>query len=192
MRTTCSLKPSRDTEYVSAWDVKQYVYCPMIPWIKENIEVMEPPDINMLLGRPEGPKEETLEKLKIPKPWRYEVYLRNPSLKISGVVDVIGGVEKFEVVEFKTFGRLRHDHFTAQLLFYAYLVNTTLGPVLRAHMLLGRKVLTYCVTDEVLNQVGRLIKKVREVKTSVEPPVGRRVDPRKCSLCWYRRYCPST
>ncbi|MEM1831006.1 MAG: CRISPR-associated protein Cas4 [Desulfurococcaceae archaeon] len=192
VRTTYSPKTAQSPDYVTAWDVKQFTYCPIIPWIKENIGVVEPPDINMMLGKPEGPKEEILEELNVPKPWRYEIHLKNQLLRISGVVDVVGGVKRFEVVEFKLFTRRRYDHFTTQLLFYAYLVSKTLGPVARAHMLLGRKTITYQVSDDVLKQVEKLVRKVREAKTSEDPPVGRRLDPRKCSLCWYRRYCPNT
>ncbi|MEM0297733.1 MAG: CRISPR-associated protein Cas4 [Zestosphaera sp.] len=192
MRTTYSRENSREADYITAWDIKQFVYCPLIPWIKENVGVIEPPDINMMLGRPEGPKENILKELKIPKPWRYEVYLRNPHLRISGVVDLVGGTKKFEIVEFKLFSRLRYDHYTAQLLFYAYLVTKTLGPVLRAHMLLGKKTTTYHVSGETLRQVEKLVEKVRNVKTSEDPPVSRHLDPHKCALCWYRRYCPNT
>ncbi len=191
METTSLRKDVEGIEYVTAWDVKQFVYCVMIPWIKENIGISEPPDINMSLGKSRKPAEAVLEKLRVPKPWRYETYLRDPRLRISGVVDVIGGEKKFEVVEFKYFSRLRYDHFTTQLLFYSYLVTKTLGPVTRAHMILDRKTITYHITDEVLNQVEKLINRVREVKASAEPPVSRRLDPRKCSLCWYKRYCPS-
>lgn len=187
----CSHSNAQDPYYVSAWDVKQYVYCPLIPWIKEWVGVTEPPDINMELGKPKGPREEVLEELKVPKPWRYEVRLRNACLGISGVVDVVGGDRKFEVVEFKLFSRRRYDHFTSQLLFYAYLVSRTLGPVRRAHILIGGKTLTYFISEEVLASVKRLVERVRKVKTCEEPPFSTRVDPRKCSLCWYRRYCPS-
>jgi len=152
---------------------------------------VEPPDINMELGRPEGPKEEVLVRLGIPKPWRYEVYLRNTDLMIVGVVDLVGGAKKFEIVEFKLFNRRKYGHFTSQLLFYAYLVNKSLGPVYRAHIVLGKNTVTYYVTGEVLQHIERLIRKVREVKINDDPPRGVRADPHKCGLCWYRRYCPS-
>jgi len=190
VRTTYSREYYRDPYYVSAWDVKQYVYCPLIPWIKEHVGVVEPPDINMELGKPEGPKEDVLIRLGVPKPWRYDVYLRNTDLMIVGVVDLVGGVKKLEVVEFKLFNRRRYSHFTSQLLFYAYLVSKSLGPVHKAHIVLGKNTITYYVTEETLRHVERLVERVREVKTGDDPPRGVRQDPHKCGLCWYRRYCP--
>lgn len=190
MRITYLREYYRDPCYVSAWDVKQYVYCPLIPWIKEHVNVAEPPDLNMVLGKINEPKEEILRRLGVPEPWRYEVYLRNTELMIVGVVDLVGGDKRLEVVEYKSFNRRRYGHFTSQLLFYAYLVSKSLGPVHRAHIVLGKNAITYHVTEETLQHVEKLVRKVREVKTRDDPPRGVRPDLHKCGLCWYRRYCP--
>lgn len=170
--------------------MKEYTYCPVIVWIRSVLGLREPPSLDMALGSSKPYKPELLERAGIPKPWSFEVKLRNSSLGISGVVDLVGGSGRYEVAEVKAFGRRSHGHFTYQLMFCAYLVSTVLGPVVRAHLILGDRVKTYPVSDRALREVERVIRRVREIKESERPPPTPYAGSRRCSLCWYRRYCP--
>jgi len=185
-----SYKNQLSPYYVTAWDVKQYVYCPTIPWIKVTHGVVEPPTISMELGKPKNPSEEFLIKLGLPKPLRYEVKVKSVKHGVAGVVDVVCGLKKLEVVEFKNFPRKKYEHFTSQTLFYAYLVNVALGPVFKAHLILKDFVRTYAITLETLKRVERLVSEVRESMNSEKPPKPQVRDRLKCAICWYRRYCP--
>lgn len=176
--------------YVTSGDVKDYTYCPTIVWIKSVLGVREPPSMDMVLGSSKPYRAEVFERARIPKPWAFEVPLRSRSLGISGIVDLVGGSGRYEVAEVKAFKRKSHTHFTSQLMFYVYLTSTVLGPVVRAHLVLGDRIKTYSVSDRALREVERIVKKVREIKESERPPATPYAGSRRCGLCWYRRYCP--
>ncbi|MEM1962586.1 MAG: CRISPR-associated protein Cas4 [Sulfolobales archaeon] len=177
--------------YVTSGDVKDYTYCPTIVWIKSALGVREPPSVDMVLGSSKPYRSEVFERIGIPKPWAFEVLLRCKHLGISGVVDLVGGSRRYEVAEVKAFKRRNYSHFTSQLMFYAYLTSVVLGPVVRAHLVLGDRVKTYSITDRVLQEVERVVKRVREIKNSDRPPTTPYAGSKRCVLCWYRRYCPS-
>ncbi|MCS7099435.1 MAG: CRISPR-associated protein Cas4 [Sulfolobales archaeon] len=175
--------------YVTSADVKEYVYCPAIVWIRHVLNVEEPQDFNMAFGRSKSYRLDVLERVGVRKPWSFEVFLRNPSKGIAGVVDVVGGSGRFEVVELKAFRRRSFSHFKSQLMFHAYLVSTTMGPVTRAYLVLDDRVRAYVVNETATRDVERIIEGVRRVRESERPPRASR--SWKCRLCWYRRYCPS-
>ncbi|MEM1622682.1 MAG: CRISPR-associated protein Cas4 [Sulfolobales archaeon] len=187
MLLTCAA----DRRYVTSVDIKDYTYCPTIIWIKSVLGVREPPSVDMVLGSSKPYRAEVFERIGIPKPWAFEVPLRCGSLGVSGVVDLVGGSRRYEVAEVKAFKRRNYSHFTYQLMFHAYLTSVVLGPVVRAHLVLGDRVKTYSITDRVLREVERVVKKVREIKDSDRPPTTPYAGSRRCVLCWYRRYCPS-
>ena len=184
-------RPEKDVWYVTGWDVRQFTYCPVIPWLRANYGVEEPPTFSMALGLEVGKdvKESVAKKLNLPKPWRFEVRIDDYGDGLSGTVDILAGSKWFAVVEVKAFKRRRFEHFTSQLFFYVYLVNKVLGPVREAYLVLGDEVVSYVVDEYVLKKASELVRKVREVKASAKPPNPR--VGRHCSCCWYRRYCLS-
>jgi len=184
-------RPERDVWYVTGWDVRQFTYCPVIPWLRANYGVEEPPTFSMALGLDVGRdvKELIARKLNLPKPWRFEVRVDDHREGLSGTVDILAGSRWFAVVEVKAFKRRRFEHFTSQLFFYVYLVNKALGPVRESYLVLGDEVVSYVVDEYVLKKASELVRKVREVKASAKPPNPRRGT--HCSYCWYRRYCLS-
>lgn len=178
--------------YVTAWDVKQYTYCPAIVWIRHHLEVEEPAGTSMELGRSREYDEEVLKALRIPRPWYFEVRLRDPRRGVAGVVDLVGGSGKLEVAEVKAFKRRGFEHFRLQLMFYAYLATLCLGPVVRAHLVLGSRAYTYPVTDRALREVSDVVNRVLDVVSSERPPPTPYARSSRCSRCWYRRFCPWT
>jgi CRISPR/Cas system-associated exonuclease Cas4 (RecB family) len=132
--------------------------------------VEEPADTNMELGKSREYSRDTLEALGLPKPWYFEVWLRDRKRGIAGVVDIVAGSGRFEVVEMKAYRRRSFNHFRLQLMFYAYLATHCLGPVVRAHLVLGDSVRTYPVTEGSLREVSRAVGRVVEVAGSERPP----------------------
>ncbi|OYT44399.1 MAG: CRISPR-associated protein Cas4 [Desulfurococcales archaeon ex4484_42] len=182
-------RPVRDSWYISGWDVRQYTYCPMIPWLKANYSIEEPPTYSMELGSSieKEHKESVAKKLKLPKPWRFNIVIQDVKEGLVGIIDILAGKGPYIVVEVKAFKRNNYEHYITQLLLYTYIVNKVLGPVRNAYLVLGNKVIKYEITDETIKRVRKLIAKVRAIKTSTTPPLVRRSS--KCNSCWYRRYC---
>ena len=178
-----------NNEYVTSWDLKQYIYCPVIPWLKSNYLVEEPMSKSMELGKLGIEEKELISnELELPKPIRFEVFIVSKKLRIAGVVDIIAGEKRLVVVEVKKYFRRKYEHFKTQLNFYAYLVTKELGPVTTAILKLGNEVIKYRVEAEEIKKTEELIKKVREVKQSPTPPITNQ-ERSKCLNCWYRRYC---
>ncbi len=177
--------------YVTPWDVKQYVYCPMIPWIVYHLGINEPPTESMVMGGEVDAsyKEKIAEKLRLPKPWRIEVELEDNELGLHGKVDIIAGHRKLIVVEVKRYKRISVEHYQAQLLVYALLVAKKLGPVGKAILVYGDKVLEYSITNADILLARKLVEKTRRIIDNDKPPIVNQ-NQRKCNICWYRRYCP--
>lgn len=178
-------------DYITPWDVKQYVYCPLIPWITHHLGVSEPPTESMLLGGEldASHKEEIAGKLGLPKPWRIEVEVEDNELGLHGKVDIIAGRKRLIVVEVKRYERISIEHYKAQLLVYALLVTRRLGPVSKAILVYGDKAIEYPVTSEDLVIARKLVEKTIKTIDNEKPPITNQ-NPRKCRTCWYRKYCP--
>ncbi len=184
------LRIERDPWVITGWDIRQYSFCPLIPWLRSNYGIEEPPTYSMELGRELCIERRELiaSELRVPKPWRFEVMVENYDLGIAGKIDLLGGSKWFAVVEVKGFRRCNFSHFLNQLLFYTYLVNSTVGPVRYSYLVLGDEVRKYVVGDYELSKVRKLISRVRRIKLSNEPPQVVK-DVSKCLGCWYSRYC---
>lgn len=179
-----------NTEYVTAWDIKEYVFCPVIPWIRSNFMVVEPLTKSMELGNADiNYKKDIAKKLHLPHPQDFEVSIVSKKLGAVGRVDIIAGSKKVLIAEVKKFWRRRCKHFETQLKFYALLVCKEVKPVEYAYLVLGNKIMKYRIEYEDLKRIEKLIKEVREVKNSPEPPTHS-PNPRQCINCWYRKYCP--
>jgi CRISPR-associated exonuclease Cas4 len=171
--------------------LKQLDFCPAIPWINEKLGFYEPLTFSMDKGS-EINLEEVSEKLKLPKPRVYEVYVRDKDLGIGGVVDIIAGEKRVTVVEAKSFFRRSFIHFRTQLLVYAYLVNKVYSTVEKALLVMdGKVVLELRLNENYFKAVENKIKRYKKVIESERPPVVNK-SFQKCVPCQYKRVCPVT
>jgi len=178
------------SDAITPWDVKQYAYCPLIPWIARNYGVREPETYGMQWGREErAARLEKLKRFNLEPPLRFDVHLYSSKLRMAGIADAVAGEKRLTVIEVKAFTRKRYDHFRAQLMAYALLCEACIGPTRTALLLIGNKVRAWDVTREALSETERLALKVRQVIESERPPLTQQ--SQKCSSCWYRRFCPN-
>ena len=181
--------------YISVNELKEYEYCPAIPWIHRYVGLRTQPTPSMESARERADasyKEEVAGKLGLPRPYRIEYPIRSRSLGLSGVIDVLAGDRRYYVLEVKAYRRprARLRHFRIQLLAYALLVNTELGPVREAILYNGGEVIRVPVTKESLSRVRRILAGLRAALESEEPPQPNQPG-QKCSYCWYKRICPA-
>ncbi|MEM3943503.1 MAG: CRISPR-associated protein Cas4 [Thermofilaceae archaeon] len=178
------------SDVITPWDVKQYAYCPAIPWIARSFGVREPETYSMRLGREERQRRMLeLRGLGLEPPIRLDVEMFSPRFRMAGVADAVAGSRRFTVVEVKAFKRKGLAHFRAQLMAYALLCEECVGPTVKAVLLVAGKPLTYDVDAGALEEAGRLASKLREILESERPPPIS-AGP-KCLSCWYRRLCPA-
>ena len=170
--------------FVTPLMVKEYVYCPAIPWIQWNYGVEPEPTPSM-----EGGSEAKVPRLSdiaeavgLPRPRRFELFIVDRNHGVSGRIDAVGGSRRrgFEVLEYKAFPRGRIRHFRAQLLVYMLVVNTTLGPVRKGHLVVGNRHLVIEATEEALREAEQLVEATARVVDSPDPPPVHVVEA-KCS-----------
>jgi len=185
-------EPLSYSRILSVTAVKNYVLCPLIPWIQARHGLHEDPTISMETGRMSAEeKMEIAEKLGLPRPYVVEKRLYSARLGLAGTVDLIAGRRSLVVLEAKRYRRRRRlsRHFIAQLMVYALLVNDIVGPVREAILYLGGSVLRFQVTGEWLAEAERLVRAAWRAVSSEQPPRSS-VPARLCRQCWYRRVCP--
>lgn len=179
------------SEPITPWMVKQYFYCPAIPWIVRNYGVVEPPTESMKEGK-NLTYEEKIRRLKkagIKGRVELETSLKSTKYNIQGKVDAIAREErKAVVVEIKAYKDRRVFRHKMQLLTYALLAQDNIGPVHQAILILGGKNLKYIISHEELETLKRVLERIRETILSEKPP--RTVKSEKCYSCWYSRVCP--
>ncbi len=175
--------------------MKQYAYCPMIPWITRYLGYHGNPTPSMEAGRTKATPEFKMEiarRLGLPKPYRVEYKVEYEPLKLSGVVDLIAGEKRLTVLEVKVYRRKKKwlNHFKVQLLTYAYIVEKTIGPVHEAVLYNGGDVERIRPTQSHYNRIERIVNSLSRLLGEETPPLTRQ-NPRKCGYCEYRRLCPN-
>jgi len=177
--------------YISPYLIKEMHYCPTIPWIIANIgyEIVPTPSIVEGISINANYKELIANKLNLPKPRYYEIYLESNRYGIAGVIDIVAGIRKIHIAEIKASNRTNYKHFKAQLMTYVLLVNDTIGAVYKAHLIMKNYVKTYQITEEDLKQVKKNVKKLWRIINNPEPP-NTQQPLNKCRYCRYRPYCP--
>ncbi len=173
--------------------VKEMAWCPAIPWIVANYGIEPPLTPSMEMGIEHHrtvDREELAERLGLPTPRMYQVYLEDPRLGIYGVIDIVAGNRRrLFIAELKAFRTRRIQHFEAQLYTYALLANRRLGAVHQALLCTRDRVRRYDVDLYVLRKAMGYVEKLWRIVTSPEPPMVSQ-DPRKCAYCRYRKLCP--
>jgi CRISPR-associated exonuclease Cas4 len=158
--------------------VKQYVYCPVIPWIVARLGVVEPPTDSMLLGR---------ESTRPPE-GRGQVYVRTKrgAVVIDEVVEE-GGSKV--IVEKKAYRSHNASRYTAQVVASYLLARELLQGVRRARLVVGGEVRELELSGDLVGDVEKIVELLERALGSDKPPQTR-PEPAKCTSCWYRRFCP--
>jgi len=186
--------------YVTVTDLKNYVYCPYIAYLKRVVGIQERTTEYMLYG-----KEIELEKvvLFLYSKFRVRQVIRNLQLmsrrlQLSGRVDIVI-VDKYgryipvdlkwsEVEE-----NVKLDH-KVQLCAYALLLEENFNTVVKEGYILYnfqesgelRKVV---ITRSLRQYTLRVLEEVRNMIRTGTIPKEYRIDHTKCTSCEYRRQC---
>ncbi len=160
--------------------IKQYVYCPMIPWIIAKYGVVEPLTESMR----QGLEEATIKG-------KGQIRLRSKKHRITCIIDEVVTDKKGIpiIIEYKKFKPKRYLRYKIQLLTQVLVAQETLGPIRKAVLIMGDKKIEYTINNEDLEHVKRIIKELENTINNDKPPTVN-PNPRKCRSCWYKRFCP--
>ena len=178
---------------VTATMVKQYSYCPTLPWLESRIGLLEPLTPSMETARITADEKEAIAReLGLPEPLRIETPVHDPELGATGVIDVIAGESRVDILEIKAHPRhpRRAKHFLNQLLVYALLAHRNIAPVHRAILYIGGETIEITINNYHLTKAKKLIEKTRQTIQNEDPPLLNQ-PPQKCKYCHYKTLCPN-
>jgi CRISPR-associated exonuclease Cas4 len=180
-------------------DLKQWVYCPRIPYYHHVMPVEIARTYKMQRGRDVEAAVEAMEKRRGFRRYglergerRFGVWLHSAALELSGKLDLLIITEDAcYPVDFKdTEGGVRYNH-RIQLAAYSLLVEENLAhpvPIAFVYLVPSRQLVTVPVGAKEREEVTRAIAEMRRVIEQENMPVPTPVRAR-CVACEFRNYC---
>jgi CRISPR-associated exonuclease Cas4 len=180
-------------------DLKQWMYCPRIPYYHHVMPVEIARTYKMQRGRDVEAAVEAMEKRRGFRRYglergerRFGVWLHSAALELSGKLDLLIITEDAcYPVDFKdTEGGVRYNH-RIQLAAYSLLVEENLTrpvPIAFVYLVPSRQLVTVPVGAKEREEVTRAIAEMRRVIEQENMPSPTPVRAR-CVACEFRNYC---
>jgi len=191
---------------VTPTDVKQYIFCPLIPYYRRVLKVKALMNSQQEHSREEHEKVRKLEERRI-IPLRIKefrgskvvsnLFLQSKKINACGRLDllIITPWGEFIPVDYKFSrsdrGRAWIDH-KYQICFYALLVEENLERVVRRGLVCyvpEEKVVVVNITSRLKKRVKEIIEKILEMDMEQEPPAVRRNSDKCSGGCGYKWVC---
>ncbi|MCX8199829.1 MAG: CRISPR-associated protein Cas4 [Sulfolobales archaeon] len=157
--------------------IKQYLYCPIIPWIMNTYNAIEPPTDSMKLGR---------ERINVEGRGCIKAVSKLGSAVIDEVIDE--GCCK-RIVEHKAYKSRSIHRYIAQALMQYLIIREKIPKVRKVTISCGGKEVTLAITQDQVSELMQLINRLEKTLVSEKPPPVA-MSGGKCNACWYSRLCP--
>jgi CRISPR-associated exonuclease Cas4 len=180
-------------------DLKQWVYCPRVPYYHHVMPVEIARTYKMERGRDVEAAVQAMEKRRGFRRYglergerRFGVWLHSAALELSGKLDLlIVTADACYPVDFKdTEGGVRYNH-GIQLAAYAVLIEENFArpvPIAFVYLVPSRQLVTVSVGAKEREEVTRAIAEMRRVIEQENMPGPTPVRAR-CVACEFRNYC---
>lgn len=165
---------------ISPTVIKQYSYCPVILWIQTWLCTVEPVSDSMKIGA------ETVKPLA----GKGQIYVRSGAG--SAVIDeLVNDGKSKTIIERKAFKSHNYSRYVEQVV-TSYLVARKVIPgIRRAVIEVEESSKVIDLNQDLVEDVEKIIEKAREIITKETKPPNP-TSKRKCTSCWYKKYCPYT
>jgi len=190
---------------LSVSDLKQYLYCPRIPYFQHVLSVPRPVTYKMKHGTLQHVELDRLEKRRGLRSYGlregkrlFHVPVSSESLGLHGIIDLL--IESkgtagplYLPVEFKYQEGAVHANIKYQLAAYALMLEETFGTPVKDGIVYQIPTRTFRhvrITDEMASYVRQSLAGIRKMMRTESFP-----DPKsraRCFDCEYRRYCNDT
>lgn len=158
--------------------VKQYSYCPVIPWIQAILGVYEPPSDSMIIGR---------DRVK-PVEGQGQVYVS--SMRGSTVIDeVLDEREGRVLVEKKAYRSHNYSRYVEQAITSYIVASERIHGVRKIRLIVQDESRDIEVSKDLVEDVEHIVELLEKTLKNEKPPPSK-PNKRKCTPCWYKRYCP--
>lgn len=167
--------------------VKQYLYCPMIPYFIINLGIKERVTELMLSGRREH--EKRLKRMR-KQGWEVNVFLNSEKYGIYGYVDAFKKEENgYVVLELKNteYRKKVVKAHLYQAACYALMVEERFGRVNRVVLKYTDREVSLPLTSGIKKYCISIINKIRKI--SQGELVTFHPDKKKCLNCGYFKFC---
>jgi CRISPR-associated exonuclease Cas4 len=192
------ITPSIEAESLPISYLRQFIFCPRIPWFKY-VMVFEPPEQQWVAhGKEWHTLQNSLAKRRIahdlqpPIEHRQNVYVRSQKLLLHGFVDeVVFGANGCTVIEYKVDWAKPQLGQRLQLLAYVEAVEESyMLPVVNAILLKGsaKKQYKIAIDQAARDLLKHKLTELRQVLSSHRIPFSSASED-KCTQCEYLRYC---
>jgi CRISPR-associated exonuclease Cas4 len=180
-------------------DLKQWAYCPRIPYYHHVMPVEFVRTYKMERGRDVEAAVQAMEQRRGFRRYglergerRFGTWLQSAALGLAGKLDLlIVTPEAAYPVDFKdTEGGVRHNH-RIQLAAYAMIVEGSLArpvPMTFVYLVPTRQLVSVPVTDRERDAVTRAVGEIRRMIEDEEMP-GLTPARTRCTGCEFRNYC---
>jgi CRISPR-associated exonuclease Cas4 len=165
-------------ERINPTIVKQYSYCPVIPWIQVKLNIYEPLTDSMRIA---------VENTHPPS-GRGQVYVRGSrgSAIIDEIVEDEGGRV---IVERKAYRSHNYSRYVEQAVSTYLIAKSVIPGIRRIKLVVGDRDNVIDINEDLAADVERILDLIEKSLNSDKPP-STSTNPKKCGSCWYRRYCP--
>jgi len=154
---------------------KQYVYCPVIPWIMVKYGVVEPTTDSMKLGREDHDSGKQVR-----------VKSKRGVAVLDSVVEENG---RPVIVEKKAFRSRSIHRYVVQVAVQYLVASEKLPGVRKAVLVNGDREHVIELSGDLIAEVEMLLERVARAVESDRPPQPT-TEAWKCGMCWYSRFCP--
>ena len=185
-------------------DLKQFAYCPRIPYYHYCLPEVRPTTYKMDAGIRAQDRAEELERRRSLRAYgltegerHFNVSIASGQLGVSGQIDLVirhtvNGEERLIPVDYKLSRREPGRHFKLQLACYALLLEEAWQlPVEEGFLYLipARKAVRVPVTTRLRNDVRRQLAEIRELVLAERMPAVSARQRSRCVDCEFRRFC---
>lgn len=169
--------PYQPDQPVTPSMVKDYVYCPIIAWIRLKYNVIEPLTDSMREGR----------NMKVSE-GRGQFKLAS-----DGVATLVDELVKrgrhFVVIEKKKFKTKSMHRYIVQLAVASYIASRRIKGVRTMGLEIAGSMKELELSSDVIESAREHVGRVKAQGTRDKPPSTLPI-PSRCRWCWYRRFCP--
>jgi CRISPR-associated exonuclease Cas4 len=180
-------------------DLKQWAYCPRIPYYHHVMPVDFARTYKMGRGRDVEAAVQAMEKRRGFRRYglergerRFGVWLHSAILRLAGKLDLlVVTADAAYPVDFKdTDGGVRHNH-RVQLAAYALIVEEALAlpvPMAFIYLVPSRQLIAVPIGDKEKSAVSQAVAEMRRVIETEDMP-GPTLVRARCTACEFRNYC---
>lgn len=183
----------------TATDLKQWAYCPRIPFYRYVLPVRPPPTYKMRRGKDIQAAVDALERRRGFRAYgmrqgerRFGVWLHSDRLGLSGKLDLlILTADACYPVDFKDTERGPRRNHRLQLAAYAMLAEEAFerpAPDGFIYLVPEKRVVALALTEADRDEVRAAVVEMRRMVEREELPPATAVR-RRCAVCEYRNYC---